>query len=285
MVQYKTIIFDNSPLSRLIDESERDRNAILCGLKAFALLRITGMNVIESANIQDSTSRISKLRLLGEITGAVEPYQAPNDMLTEIANAWQHRRPLLLGDHTSWVAVKHPEEITDEVAAASRKWHVEREQYFRETYEELRQRYQPLFTAGKSSRPKNAADLMKYFIQHRESYYDILLLDIFERQTEHRPTNNEFSAFLDSRDGRGWSLFWLARVYAAYQRSIQQSGYGWKVNAGMHDLDSAVYLPYCDWFVTGDEPQRKAFRMLNALNRHHTIVVRYRDLRSRLLIA
>jgi hypothetical protein len=284
-MKYLTIVFDNSPLSRLLEESESDRAAILAGLRTFAVLRVTGMNVIETIQIPGRELRLAKFSLLKDLMRAVNPYQTPNDLLGDIARAYQRRRGVLeLGDDVSWYVVNNPDEITDDIAADGLKWHRDREAWFREMYEDLRATYQPLFESGTAPRPRNAADLLKYFISKRTTYYDMLLLDIFERHTGYRPAHGEFTAFFENRDTRGWALFWLARIYAMYCRSIRNQGFGWKANAGLHDLDSAIYLPYCDWFVTGDRPQRQAFRMLNALNPRRTAIVDYGDLKRRLLV-
>jgi hypothetical protein len=284
MMDFLTIVFDNSPLSRLLEESERDRDAILAGLRTFAVLRVTGMNVIETMQIPGRDLRATKLRLLRNLTDAFNPFQTPNDLLGDIARAYQTHGSLQLGDDMNWFVVNNPDRITDEIAAETLRWHREREKWFREMYEKLRGTYQPLFETGGLPRPENAVRFLKYFISRRETYYDMLLLDIYERHTGERPTHDEFTAFFENKDACGWGLFWLARIYALYQRSIQHERYGWKANAGLHDLDSAIYLPYCDWFVTGDAPQRRAFRLLNALNRRATSIIEYSDLRRRLLV-
>jgi len=243
------------------------------------------MNVAETANIQDPNIRTAKLRLLREVAGSVNPYQAPNDLLADIAQAYDSRTgSITLGDHTSWFAIHNPQEIDDALAAEGLKWHADRERWFRKFYEDLRPSYQRLFESGAAPRPRSAAALLKYFIERRETYYDSLLLPIYERQTGNKPSHEEFSKFLDDPNVRGWALFWLARVYAAYVRAVQHHRFGWKVNAGLHDLDSAIYLPFCDWFVTGDVPQRRAFRLLNVRNPRGTRIVDYAKFRSQLLI-
>jgi hypothetical protein len=283
-MKHLTIIFDNSPLSRLMEESEQDRKAILAGLRVVGSLRVTGMNVIETIQIPDRELRTAKLRLLHDVTQVFNPYQTPNQLLGDIARAYNADEALQLGDDTNWYIVHHPDEITDEMAAESLAWHRDREQWFREMYETLRATYQPLFQTNAQPRPRNAADLVRYFIAKRDTYYDMLLLDIFERHTSYRPTHDELSAFLETKTTCGWALFWLARIYAMYQRSIQLDGYGWKYNAGFHDLDSAIYLPHCDWFVTGDAAQRRALRFLNVLNPRSTKIVDYASFRRDILI-
>jgi hypothetical protein len=53
---------------------------------------------------------------------------------------------------------------------------------------------------------------------------------------------------------------------------------------GGADLSQAVYLAFCDIFVTSDLPQYRALRMLNVLvKKMNTRVVRYEVFRSEML--
>ena len=50
-------------------------------------------------------------------------------------------------------------------------------------------------------------------------------------------------------------MFWFARIYALYH------------------LDSAIYLPFCDLFVTDDVRQRRALRAVNVVNPRGTRIM------------
>ena len=68
---------------------------------------------------------------------------------------------------------------------------------------------------------------------------------------------------------------------------MQESGYGHKGKAGTIDLSCAVYLPFCDRFVTAaDVGQREALRLINVHNSRvpRTRVISYDDFRGRLLV-
>src|SRR6185369_132850 len=103
---------------------------------------------------------------------------------------------------------------------------------------------------------------------------------IYERQTGYRPNHDEFETFL--KRVPAWTMFWLARVYALYRRSVSQQNYG-KHNAGINDLDSAIYIPFCDLFITNDARQRRALKVINAANPRRTRVRSYQAMRLRLL--
>ena len=280
----RTIIFDNGPLSDLLDERERDREAIIRGLRVIGVPRVTTMNVIESINIARPELRRAKLDLLSELTGDVWPMQAPNELLAAISRAYTNGSERVdLGDQGAWTAIKQPDVVTEEMNRESWRWHADREDGFDEMYAGLREELRDgVFTQFPDSRPRSAAALIRYFIGKREDYYDTFLITVFERQTGTKPSHAEFSRFLDRVPA--WSIFWIARLYSMYRRSVQLQRYGKRSNAGLHDLDSSIYLPFCDLFITGDDAQRRALRVLNSFNPRRARVVSYRWLRSGFLI-
>ena len=273
------ISFDTSGIDRLERENERDRKALIAGLRTFGLVRITGLNVSESLSIQGE-HRAERLRLLADLTGPFNPLQPPNTLLADIACAYQQRRgSVSLGDDACWIAIQAPERVDDAMAAESHQWHQDREDWFVGMNRELREAYSPIFKKYRNQRPRSAAFLMRYFIGRGPEYWDMLLIPIYERQTGHRPSHEEFERCL--KRVPAWAMFWLARIYALYRRAVRPNKHG-KKNAGLNDLDSAIYLPFCDLFVTNDVRQRRALRVVNAANPRKTKIVSYDALRSRL---
>ncbi|MGQ0834665.1 MAG: hypothetical protein ACT4O5_07020, partial [Gammaproteobacteria bacterium] len=81
-----------------------------------------------------------------------------------------------------------------------------------------------------------------------------------------------------------WSLYFLGYAYALSRRSVVESGYSARANAGAIDLGQAVYLTLCDRFVANDHAQFKALRLLNVFNKkRRTEVLLYPAFRRRLL--
>lgn len=139
------ISFDTSGIDRLERESEIDRTALIAGLKTLGVVRVTGMNVLESLSIRGD-HRNRRLALLAELTGEFNPLQPPNTLLADIACAYHKRRNTVsLGDDACWVAVKNPHVIDDSMAAESYQWHQDREDWFVGMYRELREAYAPIF--------------------------------------------------------------------------------------------------------------------------------------------
>lgn len=272
--------FDTSAIDQLERETVQDRMALVAGLRTLGRIQITGLNVSESLSIVGA-HRTQRLRFLGELTGEYKPLQMPNELLAEIARAYQERRDtVVLGDDVCWTAVKNPAVVNDHMAAIGGKWHRDRELWFFESYHELRISYTPLFKKYRDERPRSASAMIRYFIERAPTYWDALLIPIYERQTGNRPSHAEFQEFL--KRVPAWRMFWLARVYALYRRAVGLRNYG-KRNAGLNDLDSAIYVPFCDTFITNDARQRRALKVINAANPRRTRVLSYAAMRSRLL--
>jgi hypothetical protein len=75
-----------------------------------------------------------------------------------------------------------------------------------------------------------------------------------------------------------------AEAYSIYYGAVWGRGLGPRNRAGMLDLWAAVYLPFCDVFVTHDSGQFSALRLLNAFNsrRPRTHILRWSKFRSSL---
>ena len=82
-----------------------------------------------------------------------------------------------------------------------------------------------------------------------------------------------------------WSLYLGAYGYGMHCRSVRMRHYSRKRVAGAFDLGQAVYLRFCDRFVTHDFAQYQALRFLNVL---HTAgrpeVLTYDAFRNRLML-
>lgn len=83
-----------------------------------------------------------------------------------------------------------------------------------------------------------------------------------------------------------WPLYLAGWAHGMYARALQGQNYSPRKNPGAVDLWFAVYLEYCDFFVTDDLGQFKALRVMRTLTRRRSPrakVLTYEQFRSRLL--
>ena len=107
---------------------------------------------------------------------------------------------------------------------------------------------------------------------------------IYKRATNDVLPLHRLDAFLTCQPAI-WPLYLAAEMYSVYYQAVWEKKHGRRNRAGTLDLWSAVYLPFCDVFVTHDTKnggQFRALRFLNVFNsrRPHTHVLRWSKFRT-----
>jgi hypothetical protein len=87
-----------------------------------------------------------------------------------------------------------------------------------------------------------------------------LATDIYERYAQQRPSEPEVRAFV--RLCPPFNMMMLGSIVAQFHRSVRDFRLPALYKAGRLDLLSAVYLPYCDRFVTHDDGQYNVLKAL-----------------------
>lgn len=276
--------FDTSALNRLHDDPER--KSIARGIVVTNRIYISGLNIIEACATGDAKRRQSLIGLLKELSGNYRPLAIPNELLQTLAVAYAKRdtKPVITIDERQngiWIALNAPTEIGDEERQEVLTWKVQLEESFRDAHRTARDAFQELFTSGRSPRPRTVSALIRHYVQNEDFLYEVVS-PIYLRSTGKELPRNELRQFLV--DVPSWQQYFLGWAHSVYSRTIRETKYGVKTNAGTIDLWCAVYLCFCDVFVTDDQAQRRALRILNVFNRRRTRVISYDTLRMRLLI-
>ncbi|MDA8098338.1 MAG: hypothetical protein M0042_01780 [Nitrospiraceae bacterium] len=209
--------------------------------------------------------------------------QIPNLLLQESAFAFAARRSqrnLSIGKDQNgiWYALNNPELIDEAARQELYAWKKELEDNFRIAHERGRPQFQRLFAS--MERPRNAAALLRHYVQNSDFLYDVTA-EMYEIGTGVKLHKDDLFSFFSSAPQ--WPFFLLGWAYAIYARAIQPQNYG-RPNAGTIDIWCATYLPSCDVFVTADVAQYKALRLINTFNQRHCRVLRYSMLRRTLIL-
>lgn len=276
--------FDTSALNRLHDDPEKKN--IVKGLLATNRIYITALNVIEACGTKDINRRRSLIALQKELTGDFRPLAIPNDLLQTlaIAHAKRDTQPVITIDARQdgiWIALNAPTEIANAERQEVFRWKTELENSFQEGHSKARIAFQDLFKRGSSSRPRTASELIRHYNRNEDFLYEVVS-PIYLRCTGKELPRNELRQFL--ADVPPWQQYLLGWAHSVFSRGIRETNYGINNNAGTIDLWCAVYLYFCDFFVTDDKAQCRALRILNVFNRRRTNIILYETFRKRLLI-
>lgn len=277
--------FDTSAVNRLHDDVERE--CIVEGLLATNRIYVTALNIIEACGTESQDRRRSLISLLKRLSGDCRPLASPNELLQTFAVA--HARgdaqaviTITKQQNGIWIALNEPSKVNEEIRQEVFKWKSDIEKPFREAHRKARKPFEELFKSGKSPRIRKVSALIRYYMENLEFLYQNVVGPIYLRSTGVELPLSAFRKFLSNMFP--WQLFLLGWAHAIFNQAIKENGYSPKKNPGSIDLWCAVYLWFCDFFVTDDYAQYKALRLVNTFNPRKTIIILYQNFRKRMLI-
>ena len=285
--------FDTSALNALHDDPACE--ALTAGLLATNTLQISALNVDEVCATNNAARARSLVRLLGRILGDRAPWKAPNLLLQELTLAYVRKETRVLlsvgaDSAPAYRAVLSGDfGLTEDFRAFIRRWHGDTERPFKEAFGKARPAFQELFRKSSVKRPHSRAALIRHYCKDDEFLLHYVG-PIYKRLvgTDLTPTGlHELFSAVPS-----WVLYLGGWALPVFERDIQVAAYGAGRKGksgkkpGTHDLQCAIYLPYCDRFITADPKQRRALRILNVFNPRNprTKIISYDELRSRLIL-
>jgi hypothetical protein len=275
--------FDTSAINRLLDDSARE--PMILALLSTGSFYVTAYNVLEAAKTSKVTRRVALVQLMRKLADGKRPLDRPNTILLSQATAQANRDPrinLNCDPHLEglWSALCRPELIDDEAQREAFAWAKEWEGDFSACVAGDREKFQAFFKDAPDQRPKRVSFTLRMCLDKKPECR-ALIDDVYRHQTGKTLTDSEY----DELVGRpAWPLYFLGYAYAMHHRAIQEFRFQEWRNAGAIDLGQAVYLTRCDRFITNDNAQHRALRLLNVYNnKRPTQVLHYDVFRKRLL--
>src|SRR4029077_15918275 len=109
-----------------------------------------------------------------------------------------------------------------------------------------------------------------------------LAADLYERSAGRRPTDAELTDFVERCPP--FKSMMMALCFMQYDLSVREANAPRLGKAGRLDTLSAVYLPYCETFITNDHGQQQALTKVAKLTELETVMQSYDDFRKTFLI-
>ena len=282
--------FDTSALNQLHDDVARD--ALITALLAGGPFWITSYNVLEAAKTKDVGRRHSLVRMMRRLADGKPPLSRPNTLVRAIARAYfeagLNGEPRFAANNDReleglWVALKEPELLDEEIRDEAQAWASEWEANYDAIASGARDRFQSVFANSPKDRPHTAAVTLRGFMRNDDKMFSRLVAPIYEQETGKPLSRAEYDRMMEEPT---WALYLGGYGYALHHRSVKTLRFGKTNNAGGIDLGQAVYLRFCERFVTHDRPQYRALRFLNRFSRaakYEAEVLTYEAFRRRLL--
>jgi len=277
----KKVIFDTSGINALADDPER--SIILHGVRSAYLVGITETAISEIAANSDETRRIQLLGIVERLLKfgmCVIPFHV---IIEEQAKSYLANR-----DGYEWrrVNVRFPEaegevvrqEIIHEVSEQTRETQRQWDKDFRAIFSNAKPAFQKLLEDSSGERPSLQV-VTERLLGEGGAHRDIAV-NLFERGTGTRLSQAEMQDFTERC--LPFKALLVALCFSQYDRCIRNERQESRGKAGRLDMFSAVYLPYCEVFVTNDGGQCKALRSVAEMIGGKTDVLVYSEFEDKL---
>jgi hypothetical protein len=259
--------FDTSAINAVHDDEERDE--VLSRLLKFPnRIHITCVNIAEVVSTPVESRRHSLLLLLKQMSNGTNPLMMPNKLIRRATKAFAKGKSSLTitisrEDASFWWLMDDPTSASDVEQREALQWKKSLEQPFIDAHREARPAFQSLFSDAEP-RPRSLAQLLRSFRQQDSAIYDFLKR-FYKKETGRYLSRDTMWRMFEILPQ--WPLYLAGWGHEMFARAIRTSNYGIKGKPGTLDLWCAIYLPICDRFVTNDDGQYRALRLLNVLNK------------------
>jgi len=282
MSDRKRLIFDTTGINRFA-EDRTSADPLIAGLTSGYNVRVTATNVEESIATENPEKRnrlleVCKDLIKGDGGEIIRPFHWIIEELisrfeTNGAVNWE-TISLRLPAYEREVALR--EVVDDEVSAQGRAHAASVKATFEAVFTDARPHFEALFRSGRESRPSSIADLVGRLQGPGGAFWNFGQA-LYERVAKRRPDEDTIRRFV--AECPPFHALLLAICVAQYDLAIREED-GSKPSSHRNDLFMAVYLPYCDEFVSDDRGQQTRLREVVSLCKLSTRVRWYREFRD-----
>ncbi|MHB8502479.1 MAG: hypothetical protein ACYDHE_16230 [Candidatus Acidiferrales bacterium] len=170
-------------------------------------------------------------------------------------------------------------EFSDSESSEERRFVAETEEQFTKIFADTRPRFEKVFEEG-TERPTNADELLTHLNGVGGAFW-IMAANLYERAADVRPAEEQICAFAE--DCPPFLALMLGLVHEQFEWSIRKNPIKKAKRIGMTDLFCAIYLPYCDLYITDDDEQRRCLAEIAVAAKLPVEVLSFKDFSSRLM--
>jgi hypothetical protein len=289
---YRPIVtFDTSVHNRLMDDSAGE--AVLARIRGNRHVRIAGLSIEELASTTDATERKALFTYAQHVTQDNESdcLLPHNELIRRLIldhyhNPWSFDWRNV--DVRSWDyhgELSNREYVMDDALATDqRQQQKDLQKQFRQMFTTLRPKLDLAFANHGTPRPLTFRDALKGDKEGNQTLTVSMGRMFYIGITGAKVSRNRVREFIEVCPPYRAMLYGM--MMARYDLAVRDMHRGERFQCGRNDLFMAVYLPYCDEFVTDEKrrEQERCLREIAAVANVPTKVLSYDDFYNSLAI-
>jgi hypothetical protein len=280
----KTLSVDCSAINRLTEDKESD--VLTAAIKTAYYVRLTATNfdeVIATPKKKLLTIGKKKIRkrdalldTCGKLLSSGEcifPYHWISDILVRDyqkhrKSNWQSLR-LRSRDYEDQIARR---DLVGQLSVEQRNFAKRSQKQFAKVFDGLGRKLEKLFVEGKIKRPNSFGKLLAILQVPKGAFWSIAAV-FYKHGAKRKPSEAKLRKFIKACPP--FHAFVLSVVMAEYGYGVRERKAHGSYRAGKFDLLSALYLPYCDIFVTDDVRQLRCLPEIAATVKLSVEILKY----------
>jgi len=274
--------FDTSGVNALANSP--DCAVLLAGIRSGYFTRLTLPSVAEPLATSDPVRRNKLFDVLNALRLNGECLKAHDWILTQLVQnhakntgvKWDSQ-DIRFAECEIGIARR---EFSENDSEAERKFAAETEEQFTTTFADTRPLFEAAFQGG-TERPTSADELLTHLSGVGGGFW-IMAANLYERAAGIRPTEEQIRAFVANECPPFFALM-LGLVHAEFEWSIIEKPTSKDKRVGKTDLFCAIYLPYCDLYITDDDEQRRCLTGIAATAKLSVEILSFADFSGRLM--
>jgi len=273
--------FDTSAVNALADS--KDWGALLAGIRSGYFSRITFTSIAETVATSDAGRRNRLFDILNTLHLNGEYLEAHQWILTQLVQNYEKYGSsrwdsLNLRFEECEISIAR-RELSDAESKEEREFAPTVEKQFFAPFTDTRPKFEQVFADG-TARPTSADELFAHLKGEGGAFW-IMAAGLYERAAGRRPTEEQVRAFVE--ECPPFRALMLGLVHAQFEWAIREKQAKKDKRVGRIDLFCAIYLPYCDLFITNDDEQRRCLREIAAAANLPVEILSFSDFRDRLM--
>jgi hypothetical protein len=275
---------DTSAINWLADDP--DARALIAGLQSGFYPSIPFTTIAEAAATTDAARRMHLLRVCGALVSSGDCIDPVGEVIRKLVAHFEESAPFdwakaRIDVPEAQDAIARAEIFTDDLSALEREQSRASEKAFRTTYDDAKPEFDRLFASGSEDVPRSVSELVTLLQKPGGAFWN-MAQKIYDRVAARAADDATIRRFTDACDP--FRAMMIAIVAAQFDRCMKPSNGGPSLRAGRTDTFMAIYLPYCDEFVTSDPRQLECFKEVALIARLRVSVRTYEDFRRGLLV-
>jgi len=274
--------FDTSAFNALFKDN--DKEAILIAIKKAGTIYLSAFNFIEISSTKNAKKRIKLLEFFKQLSENRRPLDFQAAILKQSLEAFlngKNQINISIGNMQDgiWQAIQDPNLLKNKAFKETLQRKAKEENWLNEPHKRAREKFQQIDEI--SVKPRTSVQFLKHLYANKRCIQESFA-PLFEKCGSTKQIFHEKEQSI-IRNVEPWLFYFTAIGISIFNRAIKQFNFAKRKHPGGIDIQQAIYLSFCDYFITNDPGQYKMLKVISKLGHRERKIIKFGKLKEMLM--